>query len=252
VTSHRMGLGRPGVGHARVLAAPLLATTVIAGCMPAAASLEGQAIDDLYGVFLAGGVVVAAIVWGLATWVLLRYRRRGREDLPAQTRGNNAIEAIWTLTPLVTVLGLFILTVGTLNTVTAADPQPARIQVTAFRWGWQAVYPDTGRTVVAVLGQPANLVMPVDEPIEIQLSAIDVNHAFFVPAFLFKKDAIPGRPTTFQIRIANPGSYPGACAEYCGIGHDAMPFVITAVRAADFQAWLRGGALPSAPAASSP
>jgi cytochrome c oxidase subunit 2 len=237
----------------RVVGLRLLATVLIAlliaGCMPAAASREGQAIDDLYRVFLAGGVVVAVIVWGLATWVLLRYRRRGREELPVQTRGNNPIEAIWTITPLITVLGLFVLTVGTLNTVSASDPTPVRIQVTAFRWGWQAVYPDSGRTVAAANGQPADLVMPVDQPIEIQLSAVDVNHAFFVPAFLFKKDAIPGRPTTFQIRIAHPGSYPGACAEYCGIGHDSMPFVITAVAAGDFQTWLGGGALPSQPPA---
>jgi cytochrome c oxidase subunit 2 len=216
-----------------------------AGCLPAAASTQGQSISDLYGVFIAGGVVVAGIVWVLSTWALIRYRHRG-EDLPTQTRGNVPIEALWTLTPLVTVLGLFVLTLGTLNTVDATDPGAVQLQVTAFRWGWQATYPATGRVVVGVNGQPADLVVPTNQRIEIQLSSLDVVHAFFVPAFLFKRDAIPGRPSTFDITIQNAGSYPGACAEYCGIGHDAMPFIVQAVSPAEFQAWLAGGPTPSA------
>lgn len=216
-----------------------------AGCLPAAGSTEGQSIADLYGVFIAGGIVVAGIVWILATWALIRYRRRG-DELPVQTRNNIPIEAIWTLTPIVTVIGLFVLTLATLNTVTASDPGAVQVDVTAFRWGWQATYPATGRTVIGVGGQPADLVVPTNERIEIRLSSLDVVHSFFVPAFLFKRDAIPGRPSTFEITIPNPGSYPGACAEYCGIGHDAMPFIVQAVSSSEFESWLAGGPTPSA------
>jgi cytochrome c oxidase subunit II len=222
-----------------------------AGCLPATGTTEGKSIADLYGVFILGGIVVAGIVWGLATWALIRYRRRG-EELPVQTRGNIPVEAIWTLTPLVTVLGLFVLTLETLNTVTATDPGAVQVQVTAFRWGWQATYPETGRTVVGINGQPADLVLPTNERVEIRLSSLDVIHAFFVPAFLFKKDAIPGRPTTFDITIPNAGSYPGACAEYCGIGHDAMPFIVQAVPRPAFESWLAGGSLPPASGGASP
>ena len=105
-------------------------------------------------------------------------------------------------------------------------------------------YPDSVRTVVGIQDQPAEMVLPADQPIEIRLSSLDVAHAFFVPAFLFKKDAIPGRPTTFSLRISEVGTYPGACAEYCGIGHDSMPFTVRVVPAAAFQAWLAGGSLP--------
>lgn len=219
---------------------------LVAGCLPRAASTQGQSIASLYEVFVIGGVIVAAIVWGLATWALIRYRRRN-EDLPPQVGGNVPIEAIWTLTPLVTVLVLFVLTLGTLQAVDATDPNAVHLDVTAYRWGWQVSYPDAGgRTTSSIAGQGATIVVPTNRRVEIRLSSADVDHAFFVPAFLFKKDAIPGRPTTFDITVPNAGSYPGACAEYCGIGHDAMPFTIVAVAGSDFDTWLASGQLPGA------
>ena len=65
-----------------------------------------------------------------------------------------------------------------------------------------------------------------------------MNHAFYVPAFLFKRDAIPGSPTAFDLQVSAPGVYPGACAEFCGIGHAQMPFTIRGVDQATFDAWL--------------
>jgi cytochrome c oxidase subunit 2 len=237
-----------------VVALAAAAVAVAAGCLPAPASTEGRSIADLYGIFIAGGVVVAGIVWVLATWALIRYRRRN-DELPTQTAGSIPIEAIWTATPLVTVLVLFVLTLGTLNVVDATDPSAVQLNVTAFRWGWQVSYPSNGRTVSSVTGQAATIVVPTDRRIQVNLSSADVNHAFFVPAFLFKKDAIPGRPTSFEISVPNAGTYPGACAEYCGIGHDAMPFTIVAVSGSAFDAWLATGQLPgdrATPAASPP
>jgi cytochrome c oxidase subunit 2 len=215
---------------------------LLAGCLPQPASTQGASIASLYQVFIAGGVVVTAIVWGLATWALIRYRRRG-DELPTQVRGNVPIEAIWTLTPLVAVLGLFALTLGSLQVVDANDPSAVQLDVTAFRWGWQVTYPSNGRTVSSLTGGSVAIVVPTDRRIQISLSSADVNHAFFVPAFLFKKDAIPGRPTSFEIDVPNAGTYPGACAEYCGIGHDAMPFTIVAVSGSTFDAWLATGHL---------
>lgn len=209
---------------------------------------QGHAISGLFLVFTAAGVVVGLIVWSLTTWALLRYRRRDGGGLPTQTRGNVPIEAIWTLLPLITVVVLFVLTLGTLDIVDASDPAAVQVNVTAFRWGWRADYPGSERTVIGVDPSPAVLELPVGVPVAIKLSAADVDHAFYIPAFMFKRDAIPGRPTTFEITIENAGSYPGECAEYCGIGHAAMPFIVQAVSPSDFQAWLAGGAAaPASP-----
>ena len=210
---------------------------------------QSQAIGGLFAVFTVAGLIVGVIVWSLATWAIARYRKDG-DELPKQVRGDIRIEAIWTLVPLVTVVVLFVLTVGTIDTVNRSDPAAVQLDVTAFRWGWRAEYAGSGRTMVGVGPAPAELVMPVGRPVQIKLSAADVVHAFYIPAFLFKRDAIPGRPSTFEITIVQAGSYPGECAEYCGIGHAAMPFVIEAVPPDQFQAWLAGGELPPSPGSS--
>jgi cytochrome c oxidase subunit II len=221
----------------RALPALVLLALVVAGCMPTPATTQGQDISDLYLVFVAGGIVVAGVVWGLVTFAILRYRRRD-DRLPAQTTGSLRIEAVWTLIPLATVLILFGLTVRTLAAVDTVEPGGVNLHVTAFRWQWQAAYPDSGVTVIGTGSQPPEIVLPVDSPIHVTLESLDVNHAWFVPQFLFKRDAIPGRPTLFDLRITAAGTYPGACAEFCGIGHDDMLFTIKAVSKADFQAWL--------------
>jgi len=210
---------------------------LVGGCMPAPASTQAKDISDLYTVFLVGGIIVATIVWGLVTWAVLRYRRRDA-TLPRQTEGSLRIEAVWTIIPLITVLVLFVLTVRTISAVGTVEPGGMNLHVTAFRWQWQAEYPDAGVKLVGTTEAPLELVLPVDTPVHVTLDSLDVNHAFFVPSFLFKRDAIPGKPTYFDLRITAPGVYNGACAEFCGIGHDDMLFTIKAVDAATFQQWL--------------
>jgi cytochrome c oxidase subunit 2 len=210
---------------------------VVSGCMPTPASTQGRQISDLYGMFVIGGVIVATIVWVLVTWSILRYRRRD-DRLPEQTHGNLRIEAVWTLIPAVTVLALFVLTLQALGNVQAVAPGGINLHVTAFRWQWQATYPDAGVTITGTTANELEVVLPVNTPIHVTLESLDVNHSWYVPAFLFKRDAIPGRPTTFDLEVAAPGVYPGACAEFCGIGHDQMLFTVRGVDMATFQAWL--------------
>jgi cytochrome c oxidase subunit 2 len=228
----------------RMTLALLALATLVGGCMPSPATTQGKEIDNLWTVFLVGGIIVAAIVWGLVTFALLRYRRRG-DQLPKQTEGSLRIEATWTIIPLITVLVLFVLTVRTISAVDTVEPGGMNLHVTAFRWQWQAEYPDAGVKLVGTTDAPLEIVLPVDTPVHVTLDSLDVNHAFFVPDFLFKRDAIPGKPTYFDLRITAPGVYNGACAEFCGIGHDEMLFTIKAMEPAAFQQWLAGQAAGS-------
>jgi cytochrome c oxidase subunit II len=223
--------------HGSPALAVALVAVVVGGCMPTPASSQGQQISNLYTVFLIGGIIVATIVWGLVTWSILRYRRRD-DRLPDQTSGDLRIEAIWTLIPLATVLVLFFLTVQTISSVSAVEPGGVNLRVTAFRWQWSATYPDSNVTVTGTDAANLEIVLPVDTPVHVTLVSLDVNHAFYVPSFLFKRDAIPGKPTTFDIRVTSPGVYPGQCAELCGIGHYLMQFTIRGVDMATFKAWL--------------
>lgn len=216
-----------------------LVALLAAGCMPQPGTTQAQDMSNLYTVFLVGGVIVAGIVWGLATFALIRFRGR-KAELPPQDRGSYLIEGIWTVIPLITVLVLFGLTVVTLNTVNARSSDPGvNVTVTGFQWQWRFTYPDDGIVITGQIGEPPTMVLPVGETIHIKVQSLDVVHSFFVPGFLFKRDAIPGRPSTFDLVIKQTGDYPGQCAEFCGVFHDAMTFTVHAVDPATYQQWVQ-------------
>jgi cytochrome c oxidase subunit II len=224
-----------------VAAIPLLLLAV-AGCLPAPQTSEARDIASLYTIFLAAAAVVATIVLGLATWSIVRYRAGRRDDLPEQTHGNTRLEIVWTAVPALTIAALFALTLVTLARVDSVEPVEAQrgseIEVTAFRWGWTFTYPAEGITVSGFQEPGPEVVVPVGERVTVRLKSADVVHSFYVPQFLFKRDVVPGRENVFQFTVEEAGSYGGQCAEFCGLYHSRMPFTVTAVSRADYEAWL--------------
>ena len=223
---------------------------VVAGCLPAARTTQAEAISDLWTKFMIAAAVVGGLVWVLITVAILRYRRRpGDEDrLPPQIGHITWLEVVWTALPIVTILVLFALTLSTLGKVDAlAAAPPVTVNVTAFRWQWRFDYAGTNVSVAGGPEKPAEMVVPVGEPIHIVLTSADVDHSFYVPAFLFKRDAIPGKPNDFDLTITDPGTYSGQCAEFCGVFHDRMTLTVRAVTRADFDAWLRSAAAGQQP-----
>jgi len=221
-----------------------------AGCLPAPVTAQGRDVARLYGTFLAIAAVVVVVVLGLATFAILRYRRRpGDDELPRQVHGNLRYEAVWTTIPLLTIAGLLVLTVLILNSFDTAVRANAAvdIRVTGFRWGWRFEYPNDDVTVEGLGAPGPEVYVPVGENVRVTLTGADVIHAFFVPQFLFKKDAIPGHENQFAFTVDEPGRYGGQCAEFCGIYHSRMPFTVVAVPRADYDAWLAAhrGASPS-------
>lgn len=234
-------------GGRRVALLGVVAAVLAGGCYPAAATTQGREIGDLYRTFFAASIVVAAIVWSLATWALLRYRRRG-DVLPRQVTGNAALEIAWTAIPLATVLVLFALTFSTINSVQATAPEPGvKVEVTAFRWQWRFDYTDRNVSLIGTPEREPVLVVPVGQPIHVTLTSVDVVHSFYVPAFLFKLDAIPGRRNQFDFHVETPGTYPGECAEFCGVFHTGMRFAVRAVSPAEFEQWLAAQAASPSP-----
>jgi cytochrome c oxidase subunit 2 len=179
-------------------------------------------------------------VSGLILWATIRYRRRpGDDDLPPQFREHLGLEIAYTLIPILIVVGLFVLTYRTETTVEDLVAAPAAtVRVEAFNWSWRFTYEDSGATVFGTPDDPPEAVLPVGRPVRFLLTSPDVIHSFFVPDFLFKRDAIPGRTTMFDLTIDRPGTYQGRCAEFCGLDHWRMRFTIRAVPPAEFEAWL--------------
>ena len=239
----------------RSAAALALIAGVVAGCLPAPATEEARATSTLWTQFVIAAAVVGAIVWGLITVAIVRFRRRPRDvgTVPPQIADSRRLEIAWTILPIVTVLGLFGLTLVALGKVDARAPSPSvTVDVIAYRWQWRFDYAGTGISVSGTPDQPAELVLPAGEPVHIVLTSADVAHSFFVPQFLFKRDAIPGIRNEFDFTITEPGTYAGQCAEFCGVFHDRMLLVVRALSRADFDTWLAGHGSASPAASGAP
>jgi cytochrome c oxidase subunit 2 len=220
---------------------------VLTGCSsrggaPDPASSQGEDVLDLWRILLGAGVVLGALVSGLILWSVVRYRRpraAGADDLPKQTDANIPIEVFYTVVPLVIVAVLFGLTMRTQDKMAKeGDAVDLAVEVTGFQWGWRFRYPAQGVTVTGDANQPPTLVLPVGASVRLRLAAADVVHSFFVPAFLVKKDLIPGVDNTIEVRPTEVGRFPGFCAEFCGLDHWRMVFDVEVVTPEAFQAFV--------------
>ncbi len=256
-----------GVRRTAGLSALVLAVLATAGCsrddtdawlrggFPEPVTEQGRTILTLWQGTLVAALVVGVIVWGLILWSCVRYRKRS-DELPRQVRYNLPIEILYTAVPFVIIAVLFYYTVLSQNYVNELteedDPdydEVVNIGVVGFQWNWQFNYVGENLQVTGRPGQPAELVLPTNRTIRFIETSPDVIHSFWVPAFLFKRDVIPGRYNQFEIRIDTPGSFIGRCAEYCGVDHNRMNFAVRALPPEEYDAFLassRGAASTAA------
>jgi cytochrome c oxidase subunit 2 len=219
---------------------------------PAAKSVEGQEIRNLYDIVFGIAVAIFVVVEGLIIWSVIRYRRRpGDNELPPQTHGNNLAEITWTLIPTAIVIFLFFISWQTLNSVEATSAQPdlkVRAVAGQFQWSFDYLPADAQFdtqplfSITSPTGPDGGLVLPAGKTTHLFLKSPDVIHAFYVPQFLFKRDVVPGVTNQFDLEIpaSDAGqTYRGQCAELCGIGHRIMLFEVHAVAPADFDAWVQ-------------
>ena len=220
----------------------LLAACSERGGVPNPASGQGEDVLDLWRILLAAGVALGLLVTGLVLWSVVRYRRprdAAPGDLPKQVGANVPMEVFYTVVPLVIVAVLFGLTMRTQDRVSRRSDTPdVGIEVTGFQWGWRFRYPTQGVTVVGDANDAPTLVLPAGAKVRLRLVAVDVIHSFFVPAFLVKRDMIPGVDNSIEVRTTEPGRYPGVCAEFCGLDHWRMAFEVRVVSPAEFQTFL--------------
>jgi cytochrome c oxidase subunit II len=217
--------------------------------MPEPATDRAPAIYDLWhGAWLAA-ILVGILMWGLIGWACFKYRRRSHDEIPVQTRYNLPLEILYTVAPIVMVLVFFYYTVTTQNDVLeeiSADEADHHVQVVGQQWSWTFNYLEDdaldGQTSVYEGGTTADrptLVLPVDETVVVDLTSPDVIHSFWVPAFLFKMDVVPGRDNSFSFTPTTEGEFVGRCAELCGAYHSRMLFNVDVVSADEFAAHLQ-------------
>jgi cytochrome c oxidase subunit II len=230
-----------------VLAALVVAA---AGCTPQSVTNEGRAISNLYNLFMYIAAVVFLVVSGLVVWSVIRYRRRG-DELPEQVHGNNRLELTWTLIPTVIVLFLFVVTIQAQNKVLDTSARPAvNLTVTAFQWSWRFTYEGTGAEVLGSPGSIPEMVVPVGQTVRVKLESADVVHSFYVPQTLFKRQAIPGTTSEFDLTFEKVGLYHGQCTQFCGLQHPDMVFRVRVVSQGEYQSWLATATRSGAPGQS--
>lgn len=226
-----------------------LALMGVTGCgeyaLPLGATTQGQVMHQDWTIFFYAGLAVAVIMIGLILLPLVVWRRRS-EAYPPQFRRNNRWEIVYTGIPVLMVLGLFWLTFVDEGVVQHLSAHPANsVNVIAFRWSWEFRYPGHHIDYAGTPQNPPQLVLPVNETTQIYLTSRDVNHDFWVPAFLFKRDAIAGVNNYFDLRPIHLGVFRGECAVFCGLEHAHMTFTVRVVSQAQYARWLQSGGSPS-------
>ncbi|WP_336923084.1 aa3-type cytochrome oxidase subunit II [Aquipuribacter sp. SD81] len=207
-------------------------------------------VQDLWNGSWIAALAVGVIVWGLTIWCVIAYRRRkGDPEVPPQFRYHLPLEVMYTALPLMMVAVLFYYTAVSQAAITDLEEDPdVTIEVIGKQWSWDFNYVDEDVYETGVQAdldgeegaedRIPTLVLPVDERVEFHLFARDVNHSFWIPAFLFKMDNIAGRQNRFQLVPTKEGTFQGKCAELCGEYHSEMLFNVAVVSREEYDDYI--------------
>jgi cytochrome c oxidase subunit 2 len=209
-------------------------------------SPQTHAIAGLFRDVFALAVVIFLCVACTVMFGVFRYRSRGEEE-PPQVEGSRRLEVIWTAVPLFIVLVMFVVTVRTMASVDAPDDRRhvPDLFITGHQWWWEVRYPNGMVTA-------GEIHIPVGRRLLARIDTADVIHDFWVPELARKIDAVPGLPGNIWLEADTPGDYPGSCAEFCGVQHAWMRFVVVAEPEQAFSAWLRHESEPAAVPSAGP
>jgi cytochrome c oxidase subunit II len=209
------------------------------------ASPQGKAIADLFFGVLVICAVILAIVTGLIAYSLVRSRVRPGASEPRQVFGSRRLEIVWTVGPFLVLMWIFALTVRAMRASDPPEAGPPDLVVTGHQWWWEVRYAKPAFTTANEIH------LPVGQRLSVQLEAADVIHDFWAPRLARKMDMIPGVTNHIWLQADKPGTYLGACAEYCGAEHAWMRFLVIAQPQTEFDAWAnhqaQAATLPSGP-----
>jgi len=198
--------------------------------MPSQASTTAGGVDWLFNFILYISLFFFLLIVGLMVFFVVRYRRKAGRQAEKTATHHTALEATWTIIPIILVLIIFYLGFTTFMNMSTPPSNTYEINVTGQKWQWLFTYPN-GYV-------DENLHVPVGVPVRLIISSEDVIHSLFIPAFRVKKDAVPGRYTNAWFEATIPGEYEIFCAEYCGTSHSDMIAKVVVHPPGEFELWL--------------
>ena len=196
-------------------------------------------------------VAISAFVLFLMLYVMVRFRA-SRNPNPSKRTHNVLVEIVWTLVPCLILIVMAVPSFKVLYSQDAIPKADVTIKAIGYQWYWGYEYPDENIIFDAYMieekdlkeGQPRLLatdnvvVVPVNKVVKVLITANDVLHAWALPAFGVKRDAMPGRVNETWFKAEKVGTYYGQCSELCGIKHAFMPIEVKVVSEEDYQIWL--------------
>ena len=217
-------------------------------------------VYDLHMIIFIVCVIIGVLVFGTMILSMLIHRKSLGVE-PATFHENTILEYLWTIVPIIILIVMAIPATTTLRDMYDAGDSEVDIEVRGLQWKWQYTYlsddPADEVKFVSNLSTPREeignladknefyllevdepLVIPINKRVRFLITAEDVIHAWWVPAFAVKKDAVPGFVHEAWTIVDEPGIYRGQCAELCGKDHGFMPIVVHAVTESEYEAWL--------------
>jgi cytochrome c oxidase subunit II len=252
----------------RLKVVAILAAAILAGAGAAHAGV-GQPSDWEMGLQQSASPVMDDVAWfhSFLLWiitgivgfvmvllatVILKFNARANPT-PSRTTHHTLLEVAWTVVPVVILVAIAVPSFRILFVQVNTPKADMTVKATGKQWSWSYSYPDNGKFEFDSFmlqdkdrkeGQPRllsvdnEMVVPVNKVVRVQVTGADVIHAFAVPAFGIKIDAIPGRLNETWFKAAREGVYYGQCSELCGRDHAFMPIAVRVVSEQAFAAWV--------------
>ena len=242
-----------------LLAAPAMTGNAIN--MPVGVTPQSVSHYELHMTILWICIVIGILVF-TAMFTSIVLHRKSRNHEPAGFSHSTKAEIAWTIIPVMILIGMAIPATTALIKMEDTSGSDMTVKITGFQWKWKYDYLDEDISFISSLKADSNaarqlnsgidpedvenylldvdkpLVLPVGKKVKFLITADDVLHAWWVPEFGWKRDAIPGFINEAWVIIEKPGTYRGQCAELCGKDHGFMPIVVIALAEAEYQQWL--------------
>ena len=204
--------------------------------MPTFLSHEGTDVWRTMVLFTILAAPVAAVVYAVAAYSLIGWRHRGNQDDPPEDgpplRGNSTVTAVWLATSSVLVLVLLAWGLTVYSAEEVSHPGTLQVDVTGQQWLWTFTYPGTGV-------ETRSLVLPINRPVQFNVTSADVTHGVWPAALGVQVDANPGVTTVIRATPDKLGNFTVRCSQLCGLYHSFMYAPGSVVTSAGFSRWLR-------------
>jgi len=193
-----------------------------------ATGLSGRVVDNVFLYILIICVFLLTLITFLMVYFVIRYRR-GKHPQPAGMEGSTWLEITWTVIPTLIVLTMFYYGLTGFEFLKKVPPGAMVVKVIARQWSWLFEYENGIKET--------ELKVPVEKPVKLLLTSIDVIHGFYVPAFRIKQDVVPGMTNSLWFQATQVGTFDVMCSQYCGLEHSHMLTKMVVLSEEEFTKW---------------